>query len=220
MTFCKIKRKKKTTQAPQTPDCTFLLILRLFVLLVHFFSLSVKQLHVFTLFCLHKDRLFFFHKDKHYLGFVSQWLPPFTFVLASLDSPKSTIQLSGITECPSNKTYFDCNASPDWTSRTPVQLRCGTSQTDLVCIQLFSMPHFFFILYFINDTVQHSISEKAIVTNNSHFSFFLSSFFSPMVSICYQCHCNSTCLPSFLFLLCSCGSSVEMYHQLKYDSNL
>uniref|UniRef100_A0A8V0ZX22 Mucin 2, oligomeric mucus/gel-forming n=1 Tax=Gallus gallus TaxID=9031 RepID=A0A8V0ZX22_CHICK len=29
-----------------------------------------------------------------------------------------------ITECPSNKTYFDCNASPDWTSRTPVQLRC------------------------------------------------------------------------------------------------
>uniref|UniRef100_A0A8C9F1F9 Mucin 2, oligomeric mucus/gel-forming n=1 Tax=Pavo cristatus TaxID=9049 RepID=A0A8C9F1F9_PAVCR len=36
-----------------------------------------------------------------------------------------------ITECPSNKTYFDCNASPDWTSRTPVQLRCGTSQTDL-----------------------------------------------------------------------------------------
>lgn len=177
MTFCKIKRKKKTTQAPQTPDCTFLLILRLFVLLVHFFSLSVKQLHVFTLFCLHKDRLFFFHKDRHYLGFVSQWLPPFTFVLASLDSPKSTIQLSGITECPSNKTYFDCNASPDWTSRTPVQLRCGTSQTDLVCIQLFSMPHFFFILYFINDTVQHSISEKAIVTNNSHFSFFLSSFF-------------------------------------------
>lgn len=79
---------------------------------------------------------------------------------------------------------------------------------------------FFFILYYINDTVQHSISEKAIVTNNSHFSFFLSSFFSPMVSICYQCHCNSTCLPSFLFLLCSCGSSVEMYHQLKYDSNL
>uniref|UniRef100_A0A8C2YFR7 Mucin 2, oligomeric mucus/gel-forming n=1 Tax=Coturnix japonica TaxID=93934 RepID=A0A8C2YFR7_COTJA len=36
-----------------------------------------------------------------------------------------------ITECPSNKIYFDCNASPDGTSRTPVQLRCGTSQTDL-----------------------------------------------------------------------------------------
>nr|AGD81026.1 mucin 2 [Gallus gallus] len=42
-----------------------------------------------------------------------------------------TMRMKSITECPSNKTYFDCNASPDWTSRTPVQLRCGTSQTDL-----------------------------------------------------------------------------------------
>uniref|UniRef100_G1N9C5 Mucin 2, oligomeric mucus/gel-forming n=1 Tax=Meleagris gallopavo TaxID=9103 RepID=G1N9C5_MELGA len=30
-----------------------------------------------------------------------------------------------ITECPSNKTYFDCNASPDWTSRTPVECVSG-----------------------------------------------------------------------------------------------
>uniref|UniRef100_A0A8B9FLX0 Mucin 2, oligomeric mucus/gel-forming n=2 Tax=Amazona TaxID=12929 RepID=A0A8B9FLX0_9PSIT len=35
-----------------------------------------------------------------------------------------------VTECSSNKTYFDCNASPSWNSQTPVQLSCHTPQTD------------------------------------------------------------------------------------------
>uniref|UniRef100_A0A8C8ALX0 Mucin 2, oligomeric mucus/gel-forming n=1 Tax=Otus sunia TaxID=257818 RepID=A0A8C8ALX0_9STRI len=32
--------------------------------------------------------------------------------------------------CSSNKRYFDCNASPTWTSQTPVQLSCHTPRTD------------------------------------------------------------------------------------------
>uniref|UniRef100_U3IKI8 Mucin 2, oligomeric mucus/gel-forming n=1 Tax=Anas platyrhynchos platyrhynchos TaxID=8840 RepID=U3IKI8_ANAPP len=39
-------------------------------------------------------------------------------------------RVKSITECPSNKTYFDCNTSPNWSSQTPIQLRCGTPQTD------------------------------------------------------------------------------------------
>ncbi|XP_035395118.1 mucin-2 [Cygnus atratus] len=40
------------------------------------------------------------------------------------------MRMKSITECPSNKTYFDCNTSPNWSSQTPIQLRCGTPQTD------------------------------------------------------------------------------------------
>ncbi|XP_021257809.1 mucin-2 [Numida meleagris] len=50
---------------------------------------------------------------------------------AKVQCTSVTMRMKSITECTSNKTYFDCNASPDWTSRTPVQLRCGTSQIDL-----------------------------------------------------------------------------------------
>ncbi|XP_072194944.1 mucin-2 [Excalfactoria chinensis] len=50
---------------------------------------------------------------------------------AKVQCTSVTMRMKSITVCPSNKTYLDCNASPDWTSRTPVQLRCGTSQTDL-----------------------------------------------------------------------------------------
>uniref|UniRef100_A0A663EVC6 Mucin 2, oligomeric mucus/gel-forming n=1 Tax=Aquila chrysaetos chrysaetos TaxID=223781 RepID=A0A663EVC6_AQUCH len=36
----------------------------------------------------------------------------------------------GDKKCSSNKMYFDCNASPKWTSQTPLQLSCHTPRTD------------------------------------------------------------------------------------------
>ncbi|XP_052548647.1 mucin-2 isoform X11 [Tympanuchus pallidicinctus] len=50
---------------------------------------------------------------------------------AKVQCTSVTMTMKSVTECSSNKTYFDCNTSPDWTSQTPVQLRCGASQTDL-----------------------------------------------------------------------------------------
>ncbi|XP_048806082.1 mucin-2 isoform X2 [Lagopus muta] len=50
---------------------------------------------------------------------------------AKVQCTSVTTTMKSVTECSSNKTYFDCNTSPDWTSQTPVQLRCGASQTDL-----------------------------------------------------------------------------------------
>ncbi|OXB72765.1 UNVERIFIED_CONTAM: hypothetical protein H355_006208, partial [Colinus virginianus] len=50
---------------------------------------------------------------------------------AKVQCTSVTMRMKSITECTSNKTYFDCNAFPGWTSQTPVQLRCGTSQNDL-----------------------------------------------------------------------------------------
>ncbi|XP_061236401.1 mucin-2 [Neopsephotus bourkii] len=41
-----------------------------------------------------------------------------------------TARMQSVTECSSNKTYFDCDSSPSWNSQTPVQLSCHTPQTD------------------------------------------------------------------------------------------
>uniref|UniRef100_A0A672TM53 Mucin 2, oligomeric mucus/gel-forming n=1 Tax=Strigops habroptila TaxID=2489341 RepID=A0A672TM53_STRHB len=49
---------------------------------------------------------------------------------AKVQCTSVTIRMQSVTECSSNKTYFDCNASPSWTSQTPVQLSCHTPQTD------------------------------------------------------------------------------------------
>ncbi|XP_009978300.1 PREDICTED: mucin-2-like, partial [Tauraco erythrolophus] len=49
---------------------------------------------------------------------------------AKVQCTSVTITLKNEEECSSNKTYFDCSASPNWTSRTPVQLSCHTPQTD------------------------------------------------------------------------------------------
>ncbi|XP_051660279.1 mucin-2 isoform X50 [Manacus candei] len=40
------------------------------------------------------------------------------------------IRMKSVEECSSNKTFFDCDASSKWTSQTPVQLSCHTSQTN------------------------------------------------------------------------------------------
>ncbi|XP_074004839.1 LOW QUALITY PROTEIN: mucin-2 [Numenius arquata] len=49
---------------------------------------------------------------------------------AKVQCTSVTIRTKIATECSSNKTYFDCNASPHWTSQTPVQLSCHTRATD------------------------------------------------------------------------------------------
>ncbi|XP_055578551.1 mucin-2 [Falco cherrug] len=49
---------------------------------------------------------------------------------AKVQCTSVTIRTKGATECSSNKTYFDCNASPKWSSQTPIQLSCHTPQTD------------------------------------------------------------------------------------------
>ncbi|XP_040464782.1 mucin-2 [Falco naumanni] len=49
---------------------------------------------------------------------------------AKVQCTSVTMRTKGATECSSNKTYFDCNASPKWSSQTPIQLSCHTPQTD------------------------------------------------------------------------------------------
>ncbi|XP_009326862.1 PREDICTED: mucin-2 [Pygoscelis adeliae] len=49
---------------------------------------------------------------------------------AKVQCTSVTIRTKNATECSSNKMYFDCNASPKWTSQTPVQLGCHTPRTD------------------------------------------------------------------------------------------
>ncbi|XP_040985275.1 mucin-2 [Aquila chrysaetos chrysaetos] len=49
---------------------------------------------------------------------------------AKVQCTSVTIKMKSTTECSSNKMYFDCNASPKWTSQTPLQLSCHTPRTD------------------------------------------------------------------------------------------
>ncbi|XP_049676662.1 mucin-2 isoform X7 [Accipiter gentilis] len=49
---------------------------------------------------------------------------------AKVQCTSVTIKMKNTTECSSNKMYFDCNASPKWTSQTPLQLSCHTPRTD------------------------------------------------------------------------------------------
>ncbi|XP_052666587.1 mucin-2 [Harpia harpyja] len=49
---------------------------------------------------------------------------------AKVQCTSVTIKIKSTTECSSNKMYFDCNASPKWTSQTPLQLSCHTPRTD------------------------------------------------------------------------------------------
>ncbi|KAM9605088.1 mucin-2 isoform 3-T3 [Morphnus guianensis] len=49
---------------------------------------------------------------------------------AKVQCTSVTIKMKSTTECSSSKMYFDCNASPKWTSQTPLQLSCHTPRTD------------------------------------------------------------------------------------------
>ncbi|XP_064309329.1 mucin-2 [Phalacrocorax carbo] len=49
---------------------------------------------------------------------------------AKVQCTSVTIRMKSAMECSSNKTYFDCNTSPKWMLRMPVQLSCHTPRTD------------------------------------------------------------------------------------------
>lgn len=151
------KYNKKTPYNPTSkPKRTLSIwILHLFGLCGIFF-LFMWNVYAFWLCSVFTEPLFFIRIVIPWDFRLSNYHLSHTFLLPFLDSSKPPMYLSDTTECSSNKMYFDCNASPKWTSQTPLQLSCHTPRTDHVCIQFFSMSCFLYSVFF----KWHSATQK------------------------------------------------------------